>query len=49
VTIVPDPESELPDELSLRYLGGKYGERNPDSVRETDRIIVRVTPETLTH
>lgn len=48
-TIVPDPERQLPDELSLKYLGSKFGERNPDSARETDRIIVRVVPEKLTH
>ncbi|MFB7498970.1 PPOX class F420-dependent oxidoreductase [Streptomyces sp. NPDC056161] len=35
---------ELIDELSLKYTGKKYAEFAPDSVRDAERVVVRVTP-----
>ncbi|RJO75287.1 PPOX class F420-dependent oxidoreductase [Nocardia panacis] len=45
VTLSPDPERKLPEELSLKYTGQSYAELRPDSVGETDRVIVRITPQ----
>ncbi|MGW0228408.1 PPOX class F420-dependent oxidoreductase [Actinopolymorpha singaporensis] len=42
--IVPDPDSRLPHELLLKYLGRAPAE----GASETGRIIVRVTPERIT-
>ncbi|MFF4957524.1 PPOX class F420-dependent oxidoreductase [Streptomyces sp. NPDC001222] len=35
---------ELIDELSLKYTGKKYAEFNPDSVRDAERVAVRIVP-----
>ncbi|MFF3514682.1 PPOX class F420-dependent oxidoreductase [Streptomyces sp. NPDC002573] len=35
---------ELIDELSLKYTGKKYAEFNPDSVRDAERVVVRIVP-----
>ncbi|GHH85862.1 PPOX class F420-dependent enzyme [Streptomyces sulfonofaciens] len=47
-TVTPDPEKRLPDELSRKFTGQDYAAFNPSSVDETDRVIVRVTPERVT-
>jgi PPOX class probable F420-dependent enzyme len=47
-TITPDPDRELPDELSVKYTGQPYRTFNPDSVNDAPRIIVRVTPDKIT-
>lgn len=43
-TITPDPDRELPDELSRKYTGQDYAAFNPASKNDGDRIVVRVTP-----
>ncbi|MET9549545.1 MULTISPECIES: PPOX class F420-dependent oxidoreductase [unclassified Streptomyces] len=35
---------ELIDELSLKYTGKKYAEFNPDSVNDSPRVVVRISP-----
>ncbi|MEV6022307.1 PPOX class F420-dependent oxidoreductase [Streptomyces sp. NPDC052036] len=35
---------ELIDELSLKYTGKKYAEFNPDSMRDAERVVVRIVP-----
>ncbi|WP_228787228.1 pyridoxamine 5'-phosphate oxidase family protein [Nocardia terpenica] len=47
-TITPDPDRELPDRLSLKYTGQHYADFNPASVRDADRVIVRITPTKVT-
>ncbi|MGW1889872.1 PPOX class F420-dependent oxidoreductase [Streptomyces sp. NPDC002004] len=37
----------LIDELSMKYTGKKYAEFNPDSAADSQRVIVRVTPQKL--
>lgn len=44
-TLTPDPDSELPNELSLKYTGQRYADFNPASKDDGDRVVVRVTPE----
>jgi PPOX class probable F420-dependent enzyme len=39
--VLPDPDKELPDRLSHRYLGGPP----PAESDEDTRLIIRVTPE----
>ncbi len=46
-TITPDPDRELPDELSLKYTGQPYATFNPASVDDGPRVIVRVTPDKI--
>lgn len=41
---LPDPERELPDEMSLKYTGKPYREFNPASVHDGERVIIRITP-----
>jgi PPOX class probable F420-dependent enzyme len=47
-TVTPDPDRELPDELSRKYTGQDYVRFWPASVNDADRLIVRVTPEKIT-
>ncbi|MER8237235.1 PPOX class F420-dependent oxidoreductase [Streptomyces sp. NPDC101490] len=35
---------ELIDELSVKYVGKKYREFNPDAVDDAQRVVVRITP-----
>jgi PPOX class probable F420-dependent enzyme len=44
VTMTTEGGQELIDELALKYTGKKYSEFNPDSVNDTQRVVVRVTP-----
>ncbi|MDR3081409.1 MAG: PPOX class F420-dependent oxidoreductase [Streptomyces sp.] len=39
---------ELIDELSLKYTGKKYAEFNPESVRDAERVVVRIVPTKVT-
>ncbi|WP_240138254.1 PPOX class F420-dependent oxidoreductase [Streptomyces sp. MUM 178J] len=43
-TLTTEGGPELIDELSLKYAGKKYGEFNPDSVHDAQRVVVRITP-----
>jgi PPOX class probable F420-dependent enzyme len=45
VTISPDPEKKLLQEMYDRYMGGAV----PPAEPEAERLIVRVTPEKLYH
>ncbi|MFM9441324.1 PPOX class F420-dependent oxidoreductase [Streptomyces acidiscabies] len=47
-TLTPDPDRELPNELSLKYTGQDYATFNPASKQDGDRVIVRVTPTKIT-
>lgn len=47
VTLTPDPEKTLPNELSHKYTGLPYAEFNPSSVNDAARVIVRITPHKL--
>ncbi|WP_416972736.1 PPOX class F420-dependent oxidoreductase [Streptomyces sp. 4F14] len=47
-TITPDPDNDLPNELSLKYTGQDYATFNPASKQDADRVIVRVTPTKIT-
>ncbi|WP_245720255.1 PPOX class F420-dependent oxidoreductase [Nocardia uniformis] len=44
VTVAPDPERALPDTMSLKFTGLPYREFNPQSVDDTERVIIRITP-----
>ncbi|MGW1258121.1 PPOX class F420-dependent oxidoreductase [Streptomyces sp. NPDC002513] len=35
---------DLIDELSLKYTGKRYAEFNPESVRDAERVVVRIVP-----
>ncbi len=35
---------ELIDELSVKYVGKKYADFNPNSAQDAPRVVVRVTP-----
>ncbi|MFG2653247.1 PPOX class F420-dependent oxidoreductase [Streptomyces sp. NPDC048436] len=43
VTMTTEGGQELIDELAVKYTGRKYIEFNPDSVNDTERVVVRVT------
>ncbi|WP_025351658.1 PPOX class F420-dependent oxidoreductase [Nocardia nova] len=47
-TVTPDPERALPDRLSLKYTGQPYAQFNPASAEDSERVIVRVTPQRIT-
>ncbi|WP_326597557.1 PPOX class F420-dependent oxidoreductase [Streptomyces sp. NBC_01803] len=47
VTVSPDPEWRLVDELSRRYTGRPYAEFNPRSVHDAPRVVVRVSPRKI--
>ncbi|MEU6560921.1 PPOX class F420-dependent oxidoreductase [Nocardia nova] len=47
-TVTPDPERALPDRLSLKYTGKPYAQFNPASAEDSERVIVRVTPQRIT-
>ncbi|GAA4686398.1 hypothetical protein GCM10023347_47230 [Streptomyces chumphonensis] len=44
-TITTEGGQELIDELSMKYVGKPYGEFNPGSAQEADRVVIRVTPD----
>ncbi|WP_267242715.1 PPOX class F420-dependent oxidoreductase [Streptomyces sp. PR69] len=46
-TLTTEGGPELIDELSLKYTGKKYGEFNPDSVNDAQRVVVRITPRKI--
>ncbi len=48
VTITPDPERALPEELSLKYTGKPYREFNPASAQDAERVVIRITPTKIT-
>ena len=48
VSLTPDPDRELPDELSRKYTGQDYLTFNPASVNDAARLIARITPEKIT-
>ncbi|MEV5986006.1 PPOX class F420-dependent oxidoreductase [Streptomyces sp. NPDC052051] len=44
VEVSTEGARDLIDELSLKYTGKKYAEFNPESVRDAERVVVRVVP-----
>ncbi|RLL67486.1 PPOX class F420-dependent oxidoreductase [Streptomyces sp. Z26] len=44
VTMTTDGGQELIDELARKYVGKSYGEFNPDSGQDAERVVVRITP-----
>ncbi|OIK25803.1 PPOX class F420-dependent oxidoreductase [Streptomyces malaysiense] len=42
--LTTDGGRSLIDELSLKYTGRKYAEFNPESSRDAERVVVRITP-----
>ncbi|WP_340560407.1 PPOX class F420-dependent oxidoreductase [Streptomyces sp. GSL17-111] len=44
-TITTEGGQELIDELSMKYVGKRYGEFNPGAAQEPERVVVRVTPD----
>ncbi|MFC7218707.1 PPOX class F420-dependent oxidoreductase [Streptomyces polyrhachis] len=43
-TMTEEGGDELIDELSMKYTGMPFAEFNPESAKEADRVVVRVTP-----
>jgi PPOX class probable F420-dependent enzyme len=43
-TMTTQGGQELIDELARKYTGKPYAEFNPDSGRDADRVVVRITP-----
>ncbi|WP_067698884.1 PPOX class F420-dependent oxidoreductase [Nocardia jejuensis] len=45
VTVEPDPDRALPDQVSLKFTGKNYRDFNPSGADDpADRVIVRITP-----
>ena len=47
VTMTTEGGQELIDELAHKYVGKSYGEFNPGSADEPERVVVRLTPRKI--
>lgn len=47
VTMTTEGGQELIDKMSVKYTGKRYGDFNPQSVKDAERVVVRVTPRKI--